>query len=73
VWQMALFLALGESFTAYGGAMALAALVGAVSGLSWVAPIQFWIVRFQRLNHHSDVRLSRTGGAVSRMSGGHRT
>lgn len=33
VWQMALFLALGESFTAYGGAMALAALVGAVGGL----------------------------------------
>jgi MFS transporter, DHA1 family, inner membrane transport protein len=33
VWQMALFLALGESFTAYGGAMALAALVGAASGL----------------------------------------
>jgi DHA1 family inner membrane transport protein len=33
VWQIALFLALGESFTAYGGAMALAALVGAVSGL----------------------------------------
>jgi hypothetical protein len=33
VWQIALFLALGESFTAYGGAMALAALAGAVSGL----------------------------------------
>jgi MFS transporter, DHA1 family, inner membrane transport protein len=33
VWQIALFLSLGESFTAYGGAMALAALVGAVSGL----------------------------------------
>jgi MFS transporter, DHA1 family, inner membrane transport protein len=33
VWQMALFLSLGESFTAYGGAMALAALVGAASGL----------------------------------------
>src|SRR5262245_41350996 len=33
VWQMALFLALGESFSAYGGAMALAALAGAVSGL----------------------------------------
>jgi DHA1 family inner membrane transport protein len=33
VWQIALFLALGESFTAYGGAMALAALVGAASGL----------------------------------------
>ena len=33
VWQIALFLALGESFTAYGGAMALAALVGAVAGL----------------------------------------
>ena len=32
-WQIALFLALGESFTAYGGAMALAALVGAVGGL----------------------------------------
>jgi MFS transporter, DHA1 family, inner membrane transport protein len=33
VWQIALFLSLGESFTAYGGAMALAALVGAASGL----------------------------------------
>lgn len=33
VWQIALFLALGESFTAYGGAMALAAVVGAASGL----------------------------------------
>ncbi|MGD0142258.1 MAG: MFS transporter [Rhizomicrobium sp.] len=33
VWQMALFLSLGESFKAYGGAMALAALVGAASGL----------------------------------------
>jgi hypothetical protein len=33
VWQMALFLALGESFNAYGGAMALAALAGAVGGL----------------------------------------
>ena len=32
VWQIALFLSLGESFTAYGGAMALAALVGAASG-----------------------------------------
>jgi MFS transporter, DHA1 family, inner membrane transport protein len=33
VWQIALFLALGESFSAYGGAMALAAIVGAVSGM----------------------------------------
>jgi DHA1 family inner membrane transport protein len=33
VWQIALFLALGESFTAYGGAMALAAMAGAISGL----------------------------------------
>jgi hypothetical protein len=33
VWQIALFLSLGESFTAYGGAMALAALVGAAGGL----------------------------------------
>jgi len=33
VWQIALFLALGQSFSAYGGAMALSALVGAVSGL----------------------------------------
>jgi DHA1 family inner membrane transport protein len=33
VWQIALFLALGESFTAYGGAMALAALAGALTGL----------------------------------------
>ena len=33
VWQIALFLALAESYTAYGGAMALSALVGAVIGL----------------------------------------
>jgi len=33
VWQIALFLALGQSFSAYGGAMALSALVGAVGGL----------------------------------------
>jgi hypothetical protein len=33
VWQIALFVTLGQSFTAFGGAMALAALVGAVSGL----------------------------------------
>jgi MFS transporter len=34
VWQIALFLALGESFTAFGGAMALSAVVGAVSGMA---------------------------------------
>lgn len=33
VWQIALFVSLGESFTAYGGAMALAALVGAAASL----------------------------------------
>jgi len=33
VWQIALFLALGRSFTAFGGAVALAAVVGAISGL----------------------------------------
>lgn len=33
VWQIALFRSLGESFTAFGGAMALAAVVGAGSGL----------------------------------------
>ena len=33
VWQIGLFFSLGESLSAYGGAMALAALVGAVSGL----------------------------------------
>lgn len=32
-WQIALFLTLGESFTAFGGALALSALVGAISGL----------------------------------------
>jgi DHA1 family inner membrane transport protein len=32
-WQIALFLSLGSSLSAYGGAMALAALVGAVFGL----------------------------------------
>lgn len=33
VWQIALFISLGESYSAYGGAMALAALVGAGAGL----------------------------------------
>ncbi len=33
VWPVALFLVLGESLAAYGGAMALAALVGAAVGL----------------------------------------
>ena len=33
VWQIALFGALKESFTAFGGAMAFAAIVGVVSGL----------------------------------------
>lgn len=34
VWQMALFISLGESFTAFGGALALAALLGAAAGLT---------------------------------------
>jgi hypothetical protein len=33
VWQIVLFQSLGESFTAFGGALALAALVGAIAGL----------------------------------------
>src|SRR6185369_8609350 len=33
VWQIALFLTLAQSFAAYGAAMALAGLVGAVCGL----------------------------------------
>lgn len=32
-WQIALFLSLGKSFLAYGGALAAASLVGALSGL----------------------------------------
>ena len=33
IWQIALFVSLGQIFTAYGGAMALAGLAGAVVGL----------------------------------------
>lgn len=33
LWQIALFITLGRNFAAFGGAMALSALVGAVSGL----------------------------------------
>ncbi len=33
VWQVALFMALGQSFSAYGGAVALAAVAGAAGGL----------------------------------------
>lgn len=39
VWQIALFVSLSESFVAYGGALALAAMVGAAAGLAlgrWV-------------------------------------
>lgn len=34
VWQIALFVSLGENFLAYGGALAAAALVGAIGGLT---------------------------------------
>ncbi|HEY2048235.1 MAG TPA: MFS transporter [Caulobacteraceae bacterium] len=34
LWQIALFISLGESYTAFGGTLALAALVGAVSGMA---------------------------------------
>lgn len=34
VWQIALFVSLGRNLAAYGGAMALAALVGAASGMA---------------------------------------
>ena len=34
VWLVALFVTLGESFTAFGGAAALAAMIGAFSGLA---------------------------------------
>lgn len=33
IWWVALFISLGESYSAYGGAMALAALVGAIAGM----------------------------------------
>jgi MFS transporter, DHA1 family, inner membrane transport protein len=33
VWQIALFLSLGESYAAFGGAMALSAIVGALGGM----------------------------------------
>lgn len=34
VWQLALFLSLSQNFMAYGGALAIASLVGAVGGLA---------------------------------------
>lgn len=34
VWQITLFISLGENFVAYGGALALAALVGAIGSLT---------------------------------------
>jgi len=33
VWQIALFLSLGQSFLAYGGALAIAAVAGAIGGM----------------------------------------
>jgi DHA1 family inner membrane transport protein len=33
VWQIALFLSLGENYLVFGGALAIAALVGAISGM----------------------------------------
>jgi hypothetical protein len=34
VWQIALFITLGENYLAYGGALAVAAFVGAIGGLA---------------------------------------
>ncbi|MBV8683230.1 MAG: MFS transporter [Caulobacteraceae bacterium] len=34
LWQIALFVSLGRSYTAFGGVLALAALVGAISGMA---------------------------------------
>jgi hypothetical protein len=62
VWQMALFLALGESFTAYGGAMALAALVGA-SGRAGASPLR---------TDHDDRRLQSSEGVALRAALPHR-
>lgn len=33
IWQIALFISLGENFAAFGGAMAIAAIAGAITGL----------------------------------------
>jgi DHA1 family inner membrane transport protein len=33
IWQIGLFLTLGKSYTAYGGALAMSALVGAIGGM----------------------------------------
>jgi hypothetical protein len=49
-WQIALFLTLGQSYAAYGGAMALAGLVGAAAGLL--------------VGHHTDLGRGRRAVAI---------
>jgi len=51
VWQIALFLTLGASYAAYGGAMALAGLVGAAAGLL--------------VGHHTDLGRGRRAVAIA--------
>lgn len=51
VWELALFTSLGESFTAYGGALALAALVGAAFSMA--------------IGRHIDAGKGRTAAAIA--------
>jgi hypothetical protein len=57
VWQIALFVSLGESFTGYGFAVALAALVGAVCGLL--------LGRFIDLGHGASAAWIAGGGLIA--------
>jgi DHA1 family inner membrane transport protein len=78
VWQIALFGSLGGSFTAFGGAMALAAVVGAIGGLAlgrfidaghgrravWLAVGSAWITIAARAAGYGDPALAVAANAA---------
>jgi DHA1 family inner membrane transport protein len=82
VWQIALFISLGRDFAAYGGAVALAALVGAVSGLAigrwidfghggrvlWLSSAALMAMVALRAASYGDPRLAVAASAVGALA-----
>ena len=78
VWPLALFISLGQNFTAFGGAMALAALAGAVAGMLlgrfidaghgvravWLAAASLTAIAVARANTYGDPALAVLANAL---------
>lgn len=83
IWNVALFLSLGESYTGYGGAVAIAAIVGAAGGLIvgrfldlghgsrtvWIATLPLVLVDLLRAASVGSPVLAVGANAVAALSG----